>query len=266
MYLDHWGFTLLPFENVPDPRFFYHASSHEEALSRMVYAAKMGKGGAMLSGEVGCGKTTLAKVCIQELPVGMFETALVVNPRLEPTEFLQEVLYQFGIPDVPDSKVKCLHLLNDKLRRNYKDGKHSLLFIDEAQMMPEASLEEIRLLLNAQEHDRFLLTLLLFGQPELNSKIKNLPQLDQRIPIRFHLPAFGWEDSAKYIAFRQNRAGRKKNAFTVEAMERIHENSGGVARKINNLCDLALLLGFSKGETVIDANNVEAIVQDGALL
>ena len=266
MYLDHWGFVRLPFENVPDPRFFYHSPAHEEALSRMVYAAKMSKGGAMLSGEVGCGKTTLAKVCIQELSAGSFEVALVVNPRLEPTEFLQEVLYQFGTTDVPDSKVKCLHLLSDKFRRNYRDGKHSLLLIDEAQMTPEDSLEEIRLLLNAQEQDRFLVTLLLFGQPELQVKIKNLPQLDQRIPIKFHLPAFGLEDSARYIVFRQKKAGREKNAFTAKAMECIHENAGGVPRKINNLCDLALLMGFSKGETVIDAKNVEAIVQDGALL
>jgi general secretion pathway protein A len=266
MYLEHWGFKLLPFENVPDPRFFYLSPSHEEALSRIIYAAKMSKGGAMLSGEVGCGKTTLAKVCIQELPGDKFDMALVVNPRLEPVEFLQEILYQLGITDVPESKVKCLHALNDKLRKNHKEGKQTLLLIDEAQMLPEASLEEIRLLLNAQEHDRFLIGLLLFGQPELKARIRNLPQLDQRIPIKFHLPAFGREDSAKYISYRQKKAGREKNAFTVEAMERIHENTGGVARKINNLCDLALLVGFSKGETVIDANHVEAIIQDGALL
>jgi len=266
MYLEHWGFKLLPFENVPDPRFFYHSKSHEEALSRIVYAAKMGKGGAMLSGEVGCGKTTVAKVCIQELSGDKFDMALVVNPRLEPLEFLQEVLYQFGIADVPDSKVKCLRVLYEKLQRNHKEGKQTLLLIDEAQMLPDAGLEEIRLLLNAQEHDRFLITLLLFGQPELKARIRNLPQLDQRIPIKFHLPAFGREDSATYISYRQKKAGREKNAFTVEAMERIHENTGGVARKINNLCDLALLVGFSKGETMIDVNNVEAIIQDGALL
>ena len=94
MYLDYWGFKLFPFENVPDPRFLYLSQSHEEALSRLLYAARMGKGGAMLSGEVGCGKTTLAKACIQELSGEKFDMALVVNPRLEPVEFLQEVLYR----------------------------------------------------------------------------------------------------------------------------------------------------------------------------
>lgn len=266
MYLEHWGFKALPFENVPDPRFFYLSKAHEEALSRLLYAARMSKGGAMLSGDVGCGKTTLAKVLLQKLSSEAFDMAMVVNPRLEPVELLQEVLYQLSIPDVPDSKVKCLHFLNDRLRRNHKEGKQTLLLIDEAQMLPEASLEEIRLLLNAQERERFLINLLLFGQPELKARIKNLPQLDQRIPIKYHLPAFGLEDSAAYIAYRQKKAGREKNIFTVPAMERIHETTGGVARKINNLCDLALVLGFSKAQTFIDANHVEAIIQDGALL
>lgn len=266
MYLDHWGFKILPFENVPDPRFFYLSRSHEEALSRLVYAARMSKGGAMLSGEVGCGKTTLAKVLLQKLSSEAFDMALVVSPKLEPVEFLQEVLYQFSMRDVPDSKIRCLHSLNDRLRENHKGGKQTLLLIDEAQMLPEASLEEIRLLLNAQEDDRFLISLLLFGQPELMAMIRNLPPLNQRIPIKFHLPAFGREDSEAYIAYRQKTAGREKNAFTAEAIERIHENTGGVARKINNLCDLALLIGFSKGQTLIDASNVEAILQDGALL
>ena len=254
MYLEYWGFKLFPFENVPDPRFLYLSQSHEEALSRLLYAARMVKGGAMLSGEVGCGKTTLAKACIQELSVDKFDMALVVNPRLEPVEFLQEVLYQFGITDVPDSKIKCLRSLNDKMTRNRKDGKETLLLVDEAQLVPELSLEEIRLLLNAQVEDRFLITVLLFGQPELKDRIRNLPQLDQRIPIKFHLPPFDPEDSRKYIHFRQKKAGREKSAFDQEAVERVFEHTRGVARKINNLCDLALLVGYSRGEKMINAN------------
>jgi general secretion pathway protein A len=266
MYLEHWGFKLFPYENVPDPRFLYLSRSHEEALSRLLYAARMGKGGAMLSGEVGCGKTTLAKACIQELSGDRFEMALVVNPKLQPVEFLQEVLYQFGIMEVPDSKVKCLRFLNDKMTGNRKDGKETLLFIDEAQLLPEDSLEEIRLLLNAHGGDRFLINILLFGQPELKERIREVPQLDQRIPIKFHLPPFDLEDTGKYMEFREKKAGRAESAFNQEAVERVFEHTGGVPRKINNLCDLALLVGYSQGEKVIDANMVETIVQDGALL
>jgi general secretion pathway protein A len=266
MYLEYWGFKLFPFENVPDPRFLYLSQSHEEALSRLLYAARMGKGGAVLSGEVGCGKTTLAKACIQELSGGEFDMALVVNPRLEPVEFLQEVLYQFGIPDVPDSKVKCLRSLNDKMARNRKDGRKTLLLVDEAQLLPEASIEEIRLLLNVQLDDRLLITVLLFGQPELKGIIKKSPQLDQRVPIKYHLPPFDLEDSGKYIVFREKKAGRGESAFNREAIERIFKHTGGVPRKINNLCDLSLLVGYSRGEKMIDANIVETIIQDGALL
>ena len=111
MYLEYWKFKAFPFENVPDPRFFYLSRSHGEALTRMLYAARMRKGGAMLSGEVGCGKTTLAKVCIQQLPEELFDIGLIINPKLEVTEFLQEVLYQFGITDLPDAKaVSYTHL------------------------------------------------------------------------------------------------------------------------------------------------------------
>lgn len=266
MYLAYWGFKLLPFENVPDPRFLYLSQSHEEALSRLLYAAKMGKGGGMLSGDVGCGKTTLAKACIQELSDDGYDIALVVNPRLEPVEFLQEVLYLFGITEVPDTKVKCWRSLNEKLTRNRKDGKETLLLIDEAQLLPEASLEEIRLLLNAQERDRFLITVLLFGQPELKDRIRNLPQLDQRVPIKFHLAPLDLEGSAKYIEFRQEKAGRSESAFSPEAVDRIFAATQGVARKINNLCDLSLLVGYSRGQKMIHATIVESIVQDGALL
>jgi general secretion pathway protein A len=266
MYLEHWGFALFPFENVPDPRFLYLSQSHDEALSRLLYAAKMKKGGAMLSGEVGCGKTTLAKVCIQELSGGKSDIAMVVNPRLEPMGFLQEVLYQFGTSDVPDSKVKCLRSLNDKLARNMKEGRESVLLIDEAQLLPAVTLEEIRLLFNAQVEDRFLITVLLFGQPELKERIRNMPQMDQRIPIKYHLPPFDREDCSKYIVFRQTKAGRKENAFTLEAMEKIYESTGGVPRKINNLCDLALLVGYSRAESMIDVDTVEGIIRDGALL
>jgi general secretion pathway protein A len=266
MYLEFWGFRAFPFENVPDPQFFYLSKSHEEALTRLLYAAKMRKGGAMLSGEIGCGKTTLTKVIVQELPKEKFEIGLVINPKLEPVEFLQEVLYQFGVKDAPETKVKCLQRLNEKMLENLKAKKETVLMVDEAQLLAEETLEEIRLLLNFQLADRFLVTIILLGQPEVQEKIRGIQQLDQRIAIKYHLAPFDYEDSAQYIDFRQKKAGRKENAFTPKAMERIHENAQGVPRKINNLCDLSLLIGFSKNEKKIKPKIVESIVKDGALL
>ena len=226
----------------------------------------MRKGGAMLSGEIGCGKTTTANVFIQELSKDKFDIGLIVNPKLESLEFLQEALYQFDIPNVPDSKVKCLRLLNDKMLENLKAERETLLIIDEAHVLNEGNLEEIRLLLNFQLQDRFLLTIMLFGQPELKEKVKRIEQLDQRIPIKYHLTSFDFDDTARYILYRQKKAGKEGNVFSRGAIEQIYEHTNGVPRKINNLCDLCLLVAFSKREKGIYPRIMESVVEDGALL
>jgi general secretion pathway protein A len=266
MYLEYWGFQVLPFENVPDPRFFFLSRTHEEALTRLIYAGKMRKGGAMLSGEIGCGKTTLIKVCIQKLSGDQFDIGVIINPRLEPLEFIQEVLYQFGTNEVPETKVKCLQKLNEKMIENVKLNKETLLLVDEAQLLTEANLEEIRLLLNFQLNHRFLMTIILVGQPELKDRIKSLKQLDQRIPIKYHLEPFNYEDTASYIGFRLNKAGRKDDIFSTDALKKIYEHSQGVPRNVNNLCDLSLLLGYSQNENSINSTIVESVINDGALL
>lgn len=265
MYLDYWGFRRFPFENVPDPDFFYLSKTHEEALTRLIYAAKMRKGGAMLSGEIGCGKTTLAKVYVQELSADQFDIGLIVNPKLEPVEFLQEVLYQLGVTDIPNTKVRCLRALNEKVIQNKKENRETILIVDEAQVLNESAFEEIRLLLNMQLNDRFLINVILVGQPELKTRIKSNEALDQRIPIKSHLKPFDREDTARYILFRQRKAGGEKNAFRPEAIDRIYEITEGVPRKINNLCDLSLLIGFSKEGKVVDPEIIEDIMSDGAL-
>ena len=207
MYLNYWNFKKFPFENVPDPDFFYLSRSHEEGLTRLIYAAQMRKGSAMLSGEIGCGKTTLSMVYIRDLPEDKYDVGVIINPKLESNEFLQEILYQFGINDIPDSKVKCLRVLNDKMLANLDAGIETLLIVDEAQVLNESTFEEIRLLLNFQLNNRFLMTIILIGQPELVQKVKNIEQLDQRIAIKYHLTPFNFEDTEKYIIFRRGRAG-----------------------------------------------------------
>jgi general secretion pathway protein A len=266
MYLEYWGFQVLPFENVPDPRFFFLSRTHEEALTRLIYTGKMRKGGAMLSGEIGCGKTTLIKVFVQKLSGDHFDIGVVINPRLEPLEFIQEVLYQFGINGVPETKVRCLQKLNEKMIENMNINKETLLLVDEAQLLTESNLEEIRLLLNFQLNHRFLMTIILVGQPELKDRIKSLKPLDQRIPIKYHLEPFNYEDTVRYIGFRLNKAGRKDNIFGTDAIEKIYEYSKGVPRNINNLCDLSLLLGCSQNENSINTTIIESVINDGAVL
>jgi len=266
MYLEHWGFEKFPFENVPDPDFFYLSKTHKEGLSRLIYAAKMRKGGAMLSGDIGCGKTTLTKVYVQKISAEQFDVGLIINPKLEPLEFLQEVLYQLGVTDLPDSKGGCLRALNEKMAENAKAEKGTLLIVDEAQALDESGFEEVRLLLNSQVNGRFPINVVLVGQPELRGKIKDMEQLEQRIAVKYHLTPFDQEDTARYITFREKKAGGKESVFTSVAIERIYEITEGVPRKINNLCDLSLLIGFSKNGKKIDPQIIEDIMSDGALL
>jgi general secretion pathway protein A len=190
----------------------------------------------------------------------------MVHPSLEGVEFLQEILYQFGVNNGADTKVKCLHAIQEKMLENLKAGKETLLVIDEAHLLPPAVLEEIRLLLNFQLNDRFLITVILLGQPELLERVKAIQQLHQRIPIKYHLTPFDLNESIQYLLFRQKRAGREDNAFTAEAMERIHEYTEGVPRKINNLSDLSLLIGFCENQKEIKPEIIEKIIGDGTFL
>lgn len=264
MYEDYWGLKELPFENVPDPRFFYRSPQHEEALMRLVYALKTHKGAAMLTGEVGCGKTLISRVLIKELiPEKQWELALIAHPTFSPVEFLKEILYQLRIDKSPDSKVDLLHHLNDEMVKNMREGRHTIIVVDEAQSIDDMdTFEELRLLLNFQLNERFLLTLILMGQPELKRKIAKIPQLEQRIALRYHLGPLDLSHIEQYIAFRLRVAGSDSSIFTEGATKIIYEYSQGVPRKINNICDLSLLVGFSKKLQYIDANIITGLAEE----
>ena len=259
MYQEHWGLKELPFENVPDPRFFYPSPAHQEALMRLFYAVNNRKGAAMLTGEVGCGKTILSRMFVQDLAGDRYEIGLVANPSLPPLDFLREVLYQLGAESKATSKLDLLHSLNDLVVQNLNAGKETVIIIDEAQAIDDSdTLEELRLLLNFQLNDRFLLTLILIGQPELREKVSLIHQLEQRIAIKYHLGPLTGDETARYILFRLERAGLQREIIDPEALSVICRVTHGIPREINNLCDLSLLLGYrSQAERIGDK-----IVQD----
>jgi len=263
LYEKYWGLNILPFENVPDPRFFYRSSQHEEALMRLVYATKAQKGAAMLAGEIGCGKTTLSRVFIQELASDEYEIGPIANPCLSPTDFLREILYQLGVEKSVEGKTEMLHMLNDKMLDNLNNGKKTIVIIDEAQAIEsETTLEELRLLLNFQLNEKFLMTLILIGQPEFRERVTSIKQLDSRISIRYHLKHLDLNDTIKYIIFRLKVAGLKKNIITKEAVEKIYLYTKGVPREINNICDLALLDGFSTEAELINTKIIQKLIED----
>jgi general secretion pathway protein A len=262
MYLEYWGFQKYPFDNVPDPEFMYYSPEHKEALARLIYAVKRNKGAVLLTGEIGCGKTMLSRVFVQQLSESEFDIGLITNPALSPIDFLKEALNQIGLNSQSNSKHELLNILNVAMVENMKKGRLTLFIIDEAQMISNETFEEIRLLLNFQLNDRFLLTLVLMGQPELRDKIRAYKQLDQRIANRYHLNPLNIDDTRAYIANRMAKAGQTKSMFTSAALDEIYNYSEGVPRVINNICDLALLVGFSLKNKNIDVDIIKKVIKD----
>jgi general secretion pathway protein A len=261
-YESYWELKAAPFENVPDPKFYYPSSNHEEGLQRLLYAVEARKGAALLTGEIGFGKTTLSRHLIQHLVPERYDTALIVNPAIEAQDFLGEILYQLGVKII-GSKLDRMHRLNEHLIENLNHGKDTVIIVDEAQAVRDDGVfEELRLLLNFQLNDRFLLTLLLLGQPELNERINGIPQLSQRLGIRFHLMPFDLQETGQYVEFRLKAAGGGRNPFTSDAVALLFKQSGGIPRNINTLADLCLLSGFLERKAQIDGTLVSRVIAD----
>lgn len=263
MYLTHWKLTHKPFSNTPDPTYLYYSADHEEALVRLLYVATEQSGALLLTGGVGCGKTLISRVFISELVPERFDVALITNPNLAPADFIKEILYQLGIETELTTKVDLIHLLNETVFEASRQGRHTIIIIDEAQAIQDpTTLEEIRLLLNFQQNDRFHITLILMGQPELAAHIDTVPQLVQRLGIKCHLSPLGAEDTRRYIAHRLNIAGAQTTLFSPETTDIIHKASGGVPRNINNICDMALLVGFGHKVSAISADIIKQVLRD----
>jgi len=263
MYEAYWELSEPPFDNSPNPKFFYLSPEHEEALVRLVYTVRHRKGCGMLTGEYGCGKTTLSRALIQRLEAERYEIGLLTNPSWNATDFLREALYQLGVESKEKSKSELLHLLNDVFFRNYRDGRDTVIIVDEAQLIADDGVfEEVRLLLNFQTDDRFLVTLLLIGSPELRERVRRLKHLDQRITIRYHLNTLDYTHTAAYVSHRLKMANRATPIFTEEAIKLIFDFTRGTPREINNLCDVALLVGYTKRVKEVGEKIVAEVIKD----
>lgn len=266
MYLEYWGLAEIPFKNTPDPRFIYYSKEHEEALVRLLYVVTEGRGGLLLTGQYGCGKTLLSRVFLKELNESRFLVALITNPNLSDVDFLSEVLFQLGVETTATRKVDLLHQLDAHVVETYEKGRAIVVIVDEAQQVqsPE-TFEEIRLLLNYQRNDDFMVSLILMGQPELRQKVANIPQLKQRLGMRYHLENLNMDECAKYIEHRLNVAGQTREIFSRDGKEAVFEVTGGIPREINNVCDTALLTGYGYNSPVVDAKLVKMVAEDMTL-
>ena len=258
MYERYWGLSEKPFLNTPNPKFLYHSAQHEEVLSRLMYIVQERTGAGLLTGIFGCGKTVIAQTLMGELRSAKYRIAYLANPRLDDVDLLRMIVHHMGSKTPPTRKTDVLNTLQDILMNNMRNGKESVIIIDEAHAIEDDGVfEEIRLLLNFQLKDRFLLTLLLLGQPELKEKINKNIQLEQRINIKCNLDSLNTGDIQNYISHRLKIARRTKPIFTSEAVNLIFNYSGGIPRKINRLCDVCLLAGFMKKADAIDGDIVQ---------
>jgi len=264
VYESFWGLQQKPFENTPDPKYIYYSGKHKEAIARLLYAVREHKGAALLTGEYGSGKTLLSRVLWHELQQEqVYQSAFILNPRLSGLELLQEIFRQFGGTDIPANKIDLFHALHNIFYTNFKGSKHNVVVVDEAQAISSSDIfEELRLLLNFQLDNAFLLTIILMGQPELRPKIAQLPQFAQRMSIRYHLNALNETETKEYIEHRLAVAGATRQIFSADACEGIYFFSAGVPRRINNICDLALLIGYGQNDPVIDKNIIVKVSDD----
>lgn len=263
MYLEYWELQEEPFKNVPDRKLFFQSNPHEEALVRLLYAVENRKGAAMLTGEVGSGKTTISRVLMSRLDKERYEIKTIVNPALNSLDLIRAILLELGEKVDEDSKTILLDRLKNRLIHNSKQSLNTVLMIDEAHLIKDqSSFEELRMLLNLQSDEQFLVTLIILGQLPLKDKISNLKPLKERIAIKYDLSPLDFQDTIRYILFRLKKAGAVRGIFSKEAVQAIYHYAEGIPLRINNVCERSLLIGMMMKVRVIDKKTVNYAIED----
>jgi type II secretory pathway predicted ATPase ExeA len=268
MYESYYGLKEKAFRKTPDPRYLYLNGVYEEALEQLLYSVEEMEL-ALLTGEVGAGKTMLSRALIDKVG-DRYEVAMILNPRLSPRQFLKTAAGELGVTEPKFHANDLLEQIHARLLELHEAGRAALLIIDEAHLIPgKPTFEEIRLLTNFQLDDRNLIAIVLIGQPELRDRLKHRSYraLTQRIGAQFHLTPLTPEDTAAYVRHRVSVAGGDARAlFDDAAVARLHAASGGVPRILNHLATQALLEGMARGERRVNAAIVAAAVESQPLL
>ncbi len=263
MYREFYGLRAKPFSKTPDPAFLYLGRAHEEALERLRFAVEE-KEIMLLTGDVGCGKTTLTRALIDSLDE-KHRIIVILNPRLTPMQFRRMVAKRFGIDVSRNSRDDLLDAIHERMYRDYSEGIATVMIVDEIQLIPwKETFEEIRLLTNYQLDDANLMSLIMVGQTEFRNKInlKALQPLRQRIGLFYHIGPLTEYEAREYIDFRLKVAGRPTSLFDDRAVKALCSYSGGMPRLINSLANIALLESYGDGALLVDVRHVEAAARE----
>lgn len=266
MYESYWHLNQKPFENSADPRFYWPGESHQAALLKLRYAIENRRGGALLAGGSGTGKTLLAGMLRQTLGEQFTPFVHLVFPQMSTAEllaYLAEELDGSGDASAGCETQKSVRRIEHFLADNAQQGRHAVVAVDEAHLVDNTrTFEAMRLVLNFQPSGRPGLTLLMVGQPALLPTLERMPQLDERLAVKCLIRRFTEQETADYVAHRLKVAGATQPIFEPDSLPVLYRLTHGVARQINRLCDLALLIGFAEERRRIDADQLEAVCHE----
>lgn len=266
MYEQYYGLSEKPFSLTPDTGFYYQSFTHKEALNVLLVAIKAGDGFVKVTGEVGTGKTLMCRKLLDALEDD-FDTVYIPNPYMSCNALLDAVLVEMGIAEMRQGE-NYLACINQYLIENARNGRGSVIILDEAQSMPEESLEAIRLLSNLETGKQKLVQIVLFGQPELDTLLSHssIRQLRQRIMHSYQLQPLNQASVRSYLEHRIKLAGYKGPAlFDNAAQRRLYKFSRGIPRVINVLSNKALMLSYASGEYYVRKKHIEAAVADSKM-
>jgi type II secretory pathway predicted ATPase ExeA len=263
VYLSYFNFSAKPFAMNPDPAFLYHSSQHTRAMTMLEYAIESQASFCLLTGDIGCGKTTLVRYLIRMLG-DQVTVGLVSNTHGRFRSIHPWALSALGITARDSSDIAQFEALNEFFIREYAQGHRTLLIFDEAQNLSIRTLEELRLLSNVNSEEDVALQILLVGQPELREKMARpeLKQFAQRVAVDFHLQSLDLEEAEFYVRHRLKTAGGSENIFQRKAIQVLHARSGGIPRLMNQMCDMALVYAFAERRKRIDATLVELVLEE----
>lgn len=265
MYEEFYGLKEKPFSIQPDPDFLFFGQRHTLAYAMLEYGIQNRAAFSVITGEIGCGKTTLIRHLLNQLGEDV-TVGMVYNTHQDIANLLEWIMLAFGQPYDGLSQVAMYDAFQRFLIAEYAARRRVLLIVDEAQNLSPSALESLRMLSNINADKDQLLQILLVGQPQLNELLRRpeLVQFAQRVSVQFFVPPLGTVEVERYIRHRLKVAGREKPLFTLKACQRIAEATNGVPRSINILCDTALVYGFSAEREWIDDELIEEVLSDRA--